>query len=109
MITHLIQEMQDVTLVAASVHAWIEISRSVVHTANVERALGSINSVLFARVTRVVVAVFKCVRIGGILTIKGSCTVSTRQAWNSQVIHTWQIMHFIVVVSRQHFFLRHFR
>ena len=30
--------------------------------------------------------------------------MSTRQAWNSQVIHTWKIMHFIVVVSRQHFF-----
>ena len=43
MITHLIQEMQDVTLVAASVHAWTEISRSAVHTDNVERALGKIN------------------------------------------------------------------
>ena len=64
------------TLVAASVHAWIEISRSVVHTDNVERALGKINSVLFASVTCVVVAVFNCVRIGGILTIMGSCTLT---------------------------------
>ena len=76
MITHLIQEMQDVTLVAASVRAWIEITRSVVHTDNVERPLGKINSVLFASVTCVVVAVFNCVRIGRILTIKGSCTVT---------------------------------
>ena len=76
MITHLIQEMQDVTLVAASVHAWSDISRCVVHTDNVERALGKIKSVLFASVTCVVVAVFNCFRIGSILVIKGSCTVT---------------------------------
>ena len=65
MVTHFIQEMQDVTLVAASVHAWTQTT-----------CLGKINSVLFASVTRVVVAVFKCVRIGGIPTIMGSCTVT---------------------------------
>ena len=37
---------------------------------------GKYKFVLFASVTRVVVAVFNCVRIGGILTIKGSCTVT---------------------------------
>ena len=64
MITHLIQERQEVSLVAASVQAWTEISRSVVHIGNVERDLENFNTIAFAIVTCVVVAVFKCVRIG---------------------------------------------
>ena len=36
MITHLIQEMQDVTPVAGSLQAWKDISRSAVHTHHAE-------------------------------------------------------------------------
>ena len=107
MITQLAEEMQDVTRVASSLQAWTDISRGVVRNGNVERVLGRRGSVSFKIVTRVVVSVFECVRIGGILTIEGSCTMSTRQAWNLQSIHTWEnyALHFDLFVSTSHVFV----